>query len=48
MAKQVGNIHPLAINPDIRRALETLYEASMASWIAYDGIDQLPVQSLSR
>ncbi len=32
MFKQIRNIRPLAINPDFRRALETCFEASMASW----------------
>ncbi len=32
MVQQVGNIRPLAINPDPRKALETSYEASMLSW----------------
>ncbi len=32
MVKQVGNIRPLAINPDFRRALEASYESSMATW----------------
>ncbi len=31
MVKQVRNIRPLAINPDLRRALETSFEASVAS-----------------
>ncbi len=32
MVKQVGNIHALAINPDLRRALEASFEWSMATW----------------
>ncbi len=32
MVKQVGNIRPLAINHDFRRALEVSYESSMATW----------------
>ncbi len=32
MTNQVGNIHPLAINPDLHQALETSFEASMVSW----------------
>ncbi len=32
MVKQVANIHPLAINPDLCRALEVSFESSMASW----------------
>ena len=47
IVKQVGNIHPLAINPDLRRALEISFESSMAAWMAHDGYDHLPVQSLS-
>ncbi len=31
MVKQVRNIRPLAINPDLRRALETSFGASVAS-----------------
>ena len=32
LVKQVRNIHPLVSNPDLLRALETSFEASMASW----------------
>ncbi len=32
IVKQVGNIHPLPINPDLCRALETYFESSMATW----------------
>ncbi len=32
MVKQVGNIWPLAINPDLHRTLEVSYELSMATW----------------
>ena len=32
MVKQVGNIHHLAINPDLRRALEVSFESSVATW----------------
>ncbi len=32
MVKQVGNIRPLAINPDLRTALEMSFESSMATW----------------
>ncbi len=32
MVKQVGNIRPLGINPDFRRALEVPLESSMATW----------------
>ncbi len=32
IVKQVGNICPLAINPDLRRALEASFESSMATW----------------
>ncbi len=35
--KQVGNIQPLAIDPDFHRALETSYEASMVAWMALVG-----------
>ncbi len=31
MVKQVGNIRPLAINPDFYRALEASFESSMAT-----------------
>ncbi len=31
MVKQVGNIWPLAINPDFRRALEASFESSMVT-----------------
>ncbi len=32
MVKQVGNIRPVAINPDLCRALETSFQSSVASW----------------
>ena len=32
MVKQVGNIRPLAINPDLRRALEVSFKSSMVTW----------------
>ncbi len=49
MVKQVGNIHSLAINPDLRRALEASFESSLVTWwlgwhmtvmINYDGYAQ--------
>ncbi len=51
MVKQVRNICPLAINPDLDRALEASFESSVVTWQLgwdiYDSYDQLPVQSLS-
>ncbi len=32
VVKQAGNIRPLAINPDFRRALKASFESSMATW----------------
>ncbi len=32
MVKQVGNIRPLAITPDLRKALEASFESSMVIW----------------
>ncbi len=32
MVKQVRNIQPLAINPDLCRALEASYESSLSTW----------------
>ena len=32
MVKQVGNIRPLAINPDLRRALGASFESSVVTW----------------
>ncbi len=32
MVKQVENIHSLAINPDLRKALEVSFESSMVTW----------------
>ncbi len=49
MVKQVGNIRPLSINPDFRRALEASFESSMVTWRLgwHLTVDQLPVQLLS-
>ena len=32
MVKQVGNIRPLAINPDLHRAMEASFGSSMVTW----------------
>ena len=50
MVKQVGNIRPLAINPDLCRALEVSYELSMVTWQLgwhMTVMIKFPVQSLS-
>ncbi len=32
MVKMAGNVCPLPINPDLRKAVETFYESSMVTW----------------